>query len=225
MKVRIIVFVWTALAMATVGSRSFASQDRADRFLFACSVFPADTTEVQLRARFGPENVSTGSVPDPNGAEGDRTEGTLLFAKDSDALLEIAWNDPVGKRQPAAIGRLATHGRWRTSSGISLGTDLRTIEKLNGRPFSLLGLGFDMQGTVTSWRGGRLEAQSSVDCHVGIRLRVDSSADGAAMAALERQVTGDRVFSSGHPAMQALNPTVYELFIRYGRRAANLSLE
>jgi len=211
--------------MAGAGSRSFGVQDRSDRFLFACSVFPANTSEVQLRARFGPENVTTGSVPDPDGAEGDRTEGTILFAKDPEARLEIAWKAAGERRQPASIGRLATQGRWRTSSGISLGTDLKTVEKLNGRPFSLAGLAVDLQGSVTSWRGGRLEAQDSVDCHVGMRLRVESSGNGARIAALERQVTGDRIFSSGHPAMQALNPTVYELFLWYGRRPANLGLE
>src|SRR6185436_1494412 len=113
---------------------------------------------------------------------------------------------------------LATQGRWRTSSGITLGTDLKTVEKLNGRPFRLAGLAFDAQGTVVSWRGGRLEAQDSVDCHVGVRLRVEAPGNGAASAALERQVTGDKDFSSGHPAMQALNPAAYELFLWFGRR-------
>src|SRR5438093_1135951 len=88
MRVRRIVFAWTAIIAIGAGSRLFAIQDQSDRFLFACSVFPANTTEVELRARFGPENVTVGSVPDPNGAEGDRTEGTVLFANDAAARLE-----------------------------------------------------------------------------------------------------------------------------------------
>jgi hypothetical protein len=216
---------WSALAVIGATPGLFATQDQSERFLLACSVFSANTSEATLRERFGLENVTRGSVTDPNGAEGDRTEGTILFANDADASLEIAWKDTVGRRQPALIRRLATQGRWRTSSGITLGTDLKTVEKLNGRPFRLAGLAFDAQGTVVSWGGGRLDAQNSAECHVGMRLRVESPGHGAAAASFELQVRGDRVFSSGHPAMQALNPTVYELFLWYGRRPANLGVE
>jgi hypothetical protein len=225
MTVRTMLCAWSALAVVGAGSRLLAVQNPNDTFLLACSVFSADMSEAALQAKFGPENVTRGSVADPNGAEGDRTEGTVLFARDADARLEISWKDTAGKRQPALISKLATQGRWHTSSGIALGADLKTVEKLNGRPFRLAGLAFDAQGTVVSWDGGRLEAQDSADCHVGIRLRVEPSGGGSAAATLERQVRGDRVFSSGHPAMQALNPTVYELFIWFGRRPANLGLE
>ena len=145
------------------------------------------------------------------------TEGTVLFAKDANARLEISWRDAAARRQPVVIRRLASRGRWHTSSGITLGTDLKTIERLNGRPFTLAGLAFDAQGTVMSWRGGRLEADDSAECHLAMRLRVESSR-GKTSASLERQVRGDSAFSSGHPAMQALNPTVYELFLWYGKR-------
>lgn len=222
--VRTILFAWSALAVVVADPGMLAIQDRPDdRFLFACSAFSAGTTEAELRARFGPQNVTNGSVTDPNGAEGDRTEGTLLFAEDAETRLEISWKDAVGKRQPASIRTLATRGRWRTSRGIALGTDLKSVEKLNGRPFRLAGLDFDLEGTVVSWSGGRLETQNSADCRIGMRLGVDASTSGS--AALERQVRGDKTFSSGHPAMQALNPIVYELFMSYGRRPANFALE
>lgn len=207
-----------ALGAASGAMQSLAAmQTSGGRLLFSCSAFPASTTEADLRAKFGSQNVTTGPVPDANGAEGDPTEGTILFEKDEDALLEISWKDPVGKRQPATIGRLAAHGRWQTSSGISLGTDLKTVEKLNGRPFNLAGMAFDRQGCVTSWRGGRLDAQDSGDCRVGICLRAESSVPFADRA-LYRQIIGDHNFSSGHPAMQALNPTVYWLVLGYGRK-------
>jgi hypothetical protein len=32
-----------------------------------------------------------------------------------------------------------------------------------------------------------------------------------------RQVVGQREYASGHPAMQKLNPTVYELLLQYAR--------
>jgi len=36
-----------------------------------------------------------------------------------------------------------------------------------------------------------------------------------ARARFYNQVIGDREFSSGHPAMQALNPFVYEIWLEY----------
>jgi hypothetical protein len=218
MRLAVVVVAWAALIIS--GRAALATPQPSPRALqLSCSAFPPTTTEADLRTKFGSENVTNGLVPDPNGAEGDRTEGTVLFAKDEDALLEISWKDAAEKRRPSVISRMAAHGRWRTPSGISLGTDLKTVEKLNGRPFSLLGMGFDQQGCVTSLRGGRLEAEDSEDCRVGMCLQVESSAR-AADAALARQVTGDHIFSSGHPAMQALNPTVYWIVLDYRRKPA-----
>ena len=34
-------------------------------------------------------------------------------------------------------------------------------------------------------------------------------------AAASQDVSGERQFSSGHPAMQALNPAIYEIFVQY----------
>ncbi len=66
--------------------------------------------------------------------------------------------------------------------------------------------------TVMSWSEGPLVAQDSADCRVRIRLAAprDSTEDGR--STLFRQLIGEREFSPGHPAMQALNPSVYELF-------------
>jgi len=74
-------------------------------------VFTPNTTEADLRTRFGAENVTTGPVPDPNGAEGDRTEGTILFDRNPDTRLEIPWKDAAGKRRPAVVSLGVRFGR------------------------------------------------------------------------------------------------------------------
>lgn len=48
MTLRTILLAWSALAVIGGGQRLFALQDRPDRFLLACSVFSADTTEAAL---------------------------------------------------------------------------------------------------------------------------------------------------------------------------------
>jgi hypothetical protein len=94
------------------------------------------------------------------GAEGDYNEGTILFAAIPDARLEILWKDRQGKRVPDWVSIRGKQSRWRTPTGISLGTDLQTIERLNTRPFRLLGFGTDVSGTGMSWSGGAVAAET-----------------------------------------------------------------
>jgi hypothetical protein len=182
-------------------------------FSFSCATFPSDVSAASLEARFGRANVATAPVPF-GGAEGDLNEGTVLFAGTADAEVKIFWRDRVGKRLPEVVSVSGARSRWQTPSGITLGTPLTAIENLNQRPFQLLGFGTDVDGTVMSWSGGQLEKQDQRDCRMRIRLGL-----GARDIPTDKikQVEGEREFSSSHPAMQALNPTVRELFLQYVR--------
>src|SRR5262245_41902241 len=63
-------------AVTAIGS---SADDAAPRnLLFSCATFPADATEAQLVERFGSRNVRTALV-EGGGAEGERTEGTIMF--------------------------------------------------------------------------------------------------------------------------------------------------
>ena len=132
------------------------------------------------------------------------------------ARLEIHWRDGTNQRHPEWVSVRGKQTRWRAPSGITLGT-LRRIEILNGRPFRLLGFGSDVQGTVGSWSGGRLESQNANGCRVGMRLGTDWNTVDVMYSAHMNQLQGEREFSSGHPAMQGLNPTVNELLLGYDR--------
>jgi hypothetical protein len=112
---------------------------------------------------------------------------------------------------------------WQTAEGISLGSTLREIEHLNGFPFKLTGFAFDYAGTIIDCGRGLLTMvgcsvaddfkRAQQDRLVVIRLRPEVTATGAPEY---RQVQGDRPFSSGHPAMQALNPRVYQMIVSIG---------
>ena len=201
-----------ALVISSGGGAQLRPQDQS--LPFSCATFSPKISAADLRARFGEEHVQTAAVP-WGGAEGDSNEGTVLFGKDPTARLEIYWQDTLAKRNPEWVSVRGTRSRWRTPAGITLGTHLRSIEKLNARPFRLLGFGTDVSGTVMSWSNGGLGTQDSAECRVRLRLGVawESTKDGR--SPLFRQLIGEREFSSGHPAMQALNPSVYELFLQY----------
>jgi len=193
-----------------------------ERLEFSCSTFSPDTSEAGLVRQFGSGNVRTGPVAG-GGAEGEYTEGTLMFPEAMDAKAEILWKNRASKSEPSLIWIVGARSRWRSPEGITLGSDLKMVERVNRRPFRMAGLGFDGSGTVISWSRGRLAGPDEAPCRM--RLSLDERfqpATGpnavAAIRALSRQVMGDRQdFSSGHPAMQALNLRVYRMFLEYDR--------
>lgn len=73
---------------------------------------------------------------------------------------------------------------------------------------------WDYAGTVSGWEGGRLDSlwRGGPENKVLVRLRLSPDSAGYA-SARSREVAGDGIFSSSLPAMRALNPRVYELFI------------
>jgi hypothetical protein len=147
--------------------------------------------------------------------EGEYEKGTILFPNSFLERAEIFWKR-IGERQvPRVVKVSGKKSVWRTPEGISLGTDLCRLEELNRRPFLLAGFGWDYYGTVTSWSGGRLEKVAPAPCEVRARLVPEERPRDVDWQRWYRQVLGDRRFSSGHPAMQALNPQVYELFLVY----------
>jgi len=187
---------------------------------FSCSTFSPTGSQDDLAAQFGGENVIAAPILG-GGAEGEYNEGTVLFANDSDSRVEIFWKDRAAKRRPEWIRLQGQQSRWRSPVGLALGTDLRTVERINGRPFHLSGLGFDGAGAVLSWEGGKLESLNGSECQLKIWLR--PSGDGSnhqmtvARQRLANQVAKDGNYSSGHPAMQALNPQVYQMMLLYRR--------
>ena len=176
----------------------------------SCAMFSADTSETGLIARFGAENVTTAPVI---GLDDGPSEGTVLFPSTPDARAEILWLDRESKRRPAWIVVKGEHSRWRTTKGITLGIELLTLEQTNRRPFRLAGFQTERQGAVISWAGGRLETPDTDGCHVAIHMQ--PRYDGAEDSALMRQVRAGREYSSGHRAIQALNPRVVSLTISY----------
>jgi hypothetical protein len=202
-----------AVWLITLGNVVYQRVDAQPSFELSCRVFTSDTTEADLVARFGAAQVSRGAV---FGFDNGPQDGTVLFAQQPEARAEIVCRDPEARRQPAMI-RVREHAnRWRTLAGVVVGTDLRSLERTNGRPFRLAGLQIEGGGggIVLSWVGGRLESPQSEKCRIGVYLQ--PAYDGTAPDAM-RQVVSGREYSSGHPAFQVLNPRVVALALLFER--------
>jgi hypothetical protein len=204
--------------LAVFQSRPSARSAAAKRDIpfFSCKTFPADISRADLVKRFGTENV-TDELIEGGGSEGEMNPGTVLFAKEAELRVEIYWKDKEAKQNPDWMNIRQERSNWRSPEGVTMGTDLVTLERLNGRAFRLLGFGYDSEGAVTSWKGGKLEDANGPGCILRIWLMPKADEENPAAEKLEREVTGMREFSSDHPAMRGLNPRAYEMMLDYQR--------
>ncbi|HSJ76062.1 MAG TPA: hypothetical protein VK899_07775, partial [Gemmatimonadales bacterium] len=163
-------------------------------------------SEVELRERYGPAAVDSARI---ELGEGETTPGTVLYPDDSLRRAEIVWKDTLSRRRPARVILRGAQSKWQVGQGISLGTSLRDLERLNGRPFVLAGFGWDYAGVITDWKGGALDSTLT-----GIKLYLDPGSAQQQSAAYS-QVLGDRDYSSDLPAMQQLNPRVAQIFVDF----------
>jgi hypothetical protein len=140
--------------------------------------------------------------------EGETRPGTLVFPDDPRRRLSVVW---AKRTRPGQATWLMVSGesQWRGYRDIGIGTDLRTLERLNERPFVLAGFAWDYGGTIVDWQGGRLGAVATERCRLIVRLAPPPNANRD----LVEQVVGDRDFPSDHPAMRGLNPAAYQVIL------------
>jgi len=196
----------------TGGEGAGAQSGEARRIISCEGPFAPTTTPEVLMAAFGAANVTTEDV---HVGEGHFEEGTVLFSKSADERLEILWTGGITHGRPRDLFIRGEKSRWRTAGGLTLGASLHAVESLNRRPFRLLGFGWDYGGTTMRWSGGRLAEQADGPCRIRARFSPPDTARDIDGGKWYRQVGGERDFSSGHPAMQALNPVIYEIFVQY----------
>ncbi len=158
----------------------------------------AEFTESDLKKAFGEANVRAEKMYVGDGMEWD---GYAVYPDIPDQRLEVFWTQEGPKR----LEYLQVQGdssKWKTAEGVTLGTSLVELEKLNGAPFELTGLDWDFGGMVTDWGGGKLD---------GLTLQLGSSEDDNLSQEDIDAIVGDRTVASDLPAMRRANPKVRKL--------------
>ena len=175
-----------------------------------------DTSESDLRKTYGEAEVVAADI---DVGEAQTQAGTILFPRQRAKVLTLFWTDET--RTHVAQVRINTEGtNWRTDKGITIGTPLRTIEKLNGRPVNLAGFGWDYSGTIFDCDGGALKelgVQTPTGIHgrtLLLRVAPQSKWQGSPES---QMVLGDRSFKSNHAAMRKLNPAVYTMIVTFAQ--------
>jgi hypothetical protein len=172
----------------------------------SAGVITAHMTEVDLIKIFGKKNVTWG---DADVGEGDSLPGTILFASDPHRRLEIIWTDNERRtlpKQAQIFGK--SRSQWETTAGISVGTSLKELERINGKPFVLGGFDIDYEGMVRSWKSGRLKKEFFTS---GVIIRLRPSKRPPVSDDELNSVGGVGPFLSSNSIMQRVNPTIYQI--------------
>jgi hypothetical protein len=203
--------MFLAVVLAGLTAEALAAQtEKAPEF--SCAAFPAPVTETWLIERFGTANVVADSIV---GGDDGPFPGTVVYPSPSEDRVDVAWQDER-TRTAARLIRIRREGRWSTSYGFGVGSDLRSVERANGWPFRLSGFVREggSGGQVLSWGNGRFRFPDPAGrCREFIQIQ--PSYDGSGDPLLYRQVGRIREVSSGHPAMQEINPRVVSIWLFY----------
>ncbi len=172
----------------------------------------AATSAADLITAYGAENVR--DEPYPLG-EGESEPGTVIFPDDPAKRVLILWSDLEKKTMPLAARIDGAGSQWKTAEGLTVGSTLKQVEELNGKPFLLYGFGWDYGGQLVDSNGGALKDLPHEDPEGGFRggalllnFQPDAGADDSA-------VLGDGTFSSDHPVMQSVDPKVSVIIVSF----------
>jgi hypothetical protein len=161
----------------------------------------AHTTRQDLVRMYGASNVVDQDV---DIGEGEMQPGTFLFSKDSERQIVILWKDPESKTAPESADIWGKKSLWHGIHGITLGTSVKQLERLNGRPFRFTSAndGTDMAEETISWQGGRLEKEFQENGRIILSIEW-SPTKGA-----KKRAPADFGVDSDDPVWRAQNPHV-----------------
>jgi hypothetical protein len=197
----------TAAFAATASPAPAAPQPAEGRNVLQCDgAFARDSSHAKLVQTFGKSSVA---FTDIDGGEGDKVKASVVYPDEPRRRVEILWHDEKTRSRPSTI-RVGFKSQWRTVRGLRIGSELAEVERINGRPFKLLGFDWDLGGRVSDWQGGTF---ATVPGGCDFRLGFNPWAD--APDAARDKVSGDKEFLSNDPNMRASKPTVSEIIINY----------
>ena len=159
----------------------------------------AASTEADIKELYGEDNVEYRSV---HIGEGESQPGIAVFPNTPDEL-EIVWDIAAATGNPEFIRISNENTAWRTVQGVTVGTSLKELEKINGKPFQLYGFGWDYGGLVSDWKSGKLNS------HLIIAL------EPADWEEVGPEVSGDIILSSDDPKVRKLNARVASMVVTF----------
>lgn len=138
------------------------------------------------------KNYSDANIIEDTGVFDEGTEErafTTLYSGTPDEV-QITWAD--ANRSKVYDIRFTEAGKWKSQTGITIGTSYEELNRLNGKQISFYGFGWDYSGAVM-WNDGKLE-----DSKIFVFLSPNNSAGG-------NKFYGDHIIQATPEEIAALN--------------------
>jgi hypothetical protein len=166
---------YAVLVFLALAAPAFAQNAPSLEGTITCSspISPNDSAK-SLLARYGEEAVVQDKLY--TGVEDITYKGLVLLPHAPDWRIEVSFADETMNR----VAGLTLHDTARTShwnvAGITIGSSLAEVQKINGKPFLVNGFDSDAGGFVRSWNGGTLSRPLPGGCRVTVRFGRGGSA-------------------------------------------------
>ena len=136
---------------------------------------------------------------------------TTLWDNDPDKRVTVFWGPQKSIFKMMVAGRPPTV--WKTKEGITLGTTLKELQALNGKPFTVYAFTGKRWGQISDWgEGGALKkALPGVTIALTMNVPGYNGLSGEQKEALEKEGK----LKSDDPMMQALNPEVERIELKF----------
>lgn len=113
--------------------------------------------------------------------------------------LHITWQD--NKRTRIHEIRYSGEGKWKSETGIGIGTTYEQLNKMNAKKISFYGFGWDYSGAV-DWNGGKFEKS-------GLRVFLKPGNN------LPNKFYGDKLIDASPEEIEALDLRVGSIVVNY----------
>jgi hypothetical protein len=141
-----LLFIMAFVGLYSCNSTKKATTDTPDKFV-AENLINYDLKEV--KQRFPEANIEEGTNLYDEGTV--ERSYAILYPGTKDEM-HITWNE----NNEIYDIRFAEEGKWQSASGVKVGMTYEELNKINQRPVSFYGFGWDYSGAVV-WNGGKLE--------------------------------------------------------------------
>lgn len=159
----------------------------------------ANFGEADIIKAYGKENVVREEI---GVGEGESTTATVLFSK-TDNEIFVSWKTGKEFQEISEILIENTESPWTTSQGVSIGTSLEELAKINGKEFKFAGFEWDYSGFTNDWQGGK------IDKNLTVFLEPDNP------EVIYPDLLGDSLFSSDNPKAKEAKLKVRSMIINF----------
>ncbi len=154
-------------------------------------ITPATTGDDLVRL-FGESNVTRKTIYVAEGTE--TRDVSVVYPGNKDQLI-VFWQDNIYGSAPASVSVRKSGAAWKTADGVTVGTSLEELNRLNGRSFRITGFGWDYGGFVMFGEQGALVSVKGLSLRLSParQLPRDCYGDGTILDSADPRLLPDAV--------------------------------